>query len=190
MNQSSKSVLIAYATKHGSTQEVAKAIGDIFASHGYDVDVLPTSSVEQVVGYQAVILGSAVRFGNWLGDMLTFARKHEANLRKTPTAVFSVHALNLDESENARKQREAYLDQLHTLIQPVSEAFFAGKIDMEKLTLSEKLLAKAVKTPVTDLRDWGKIKAWAEEMVRVLLPKSQNEPSMDSQGDHENDESV
>jgi flavorubredoxin len=51
-----KNVLVAYATKAGSTGETAGVIGNILSESGYSVDVKPVDDIQDVSGYQAVVL--------------------------------------------------------------------------------------------------------------------------------------
>jgi len=57
------SVLIAYATKYGATEEIAGKIGEVLRQAGLTADVLPADKVGDVTSYQAVVLGSAVYAG-------------------------------------------------------------------------------------------------------------------------------
>jgi len=56
-------VLVAYATKHGATAEIADKIGQVLRQAGLRTDVLPTDHVSDLVAYKAVVLGSAVYIG-------------------------------------------------------------------------------------------------------------------------------
>ena len=52
-------VLVAYATKHGHTTEIAEKIGDVLKGAGLQADVLPVSKVKDVKKYTAVVGGTA-----------------------------------------------------------------------------------------------------------------------------------
>ena len=61
----------------------------------------------------------------------------------------------------AAKNRLAYLDAVRPLIQPVAEAFFAGRFDRRGAALLlPGLVARFL--PTLDFRNWEKIRAWAE----------------------------
>ncbi|GIV85458.1 MAG: hypothetical protein KatS3mg052_2465 [Candidatus Roseilinea sp.] len=69
MNSSNK-VLVAYASKYGSTTEIAERIGQVLAHAGRDVDVLPDEHTGEIERYQASHAGqrgemdlSALHFG-------------------------------------------------------------------------------------------------------------------------------
>ena len=72
--------------------------------------------------------------------------------------------LNLDDNEESRRQRQAYTTPVRALIEPLDEAFFAGKVDLSQLSLTARLMARAAHSPVGDLRDWTAIRAWAERL--------------------------
>ena len=59
-------VLVAAATKHGATGEIAQAIADTLRDQGLDPAVLEPERVDTIDGYDAVVLGSAVYAGHWL----------------------------------------------------------------------------------------------------------------------------
>ncbi len=81
-------VLVAYATKHGSTIGIAQAIGEELKTSGFQVDVLPVTEVRDLNSYGAVILGSAIYAGKWLGGALRFGRRHEGELQRCPVWLF------------------------------------------------------------------------------------------------------
>ena len=156
-----KNVLIAYATKCGSTVEVAQAIGDAIASQGIEVMICPIYDVADISECDAVILGSAIRMGQWLPDAVNFAKIHQTKLNTLPTAIFTVHILNTESNPESQKERQAYIAPVREILSPKSEGFFVGKIDSKELNFFERLLFKAVKSPDSDLRDWNAIRTWA-----------------------------
>jgi menaquinone-dependent protoporphyrinogen oxidase len=164
-------ILVAYATRAGSTAEVADAIGKKLAAGGAMVDVKPVKKVQSIDGYQSVVLGSAIRFGNPLPEMTDFVYTHKDELRKVPAAYFIVCFILRENTEENRKTANAYLDPLRTEVTPVDVGLFAGKMDYSKLSSWETFIVKyIVKAPEGDLRDWKQINDWATN----LLPKLQN----------------
>ena len=161
----SQKVLITYATKRGSTTEVAQAIGETISKKGIDVSILPIKDVADVSGYDAVFIGSAIRMGSWLPEAVSFVKQHQDALNKVPTKIFSVHILNQGYQPESQKERTTYTAQVRAIINPEDEAFFAGKIDPSQLKFVERLLFKAVKSPDGDFRDWNKIQQWAIAQV-------------------------
>jgi menaquinone-dependent protoporphyrinogen oxidase len=163
----SKRVLVAYATRAGSTIEVAGAVADSLRERGFEVDVEGVKAEPSVAGYDAVVIGSAIRFGGWLPEAIYFIRANQKALRKLPVAIFTVHILNLGDDEDSRSNREAYLSAVRPLVAPVAEAFFAGKGDLARLNIFERKIFEVVGAPVGDLRDWKKVRGWAEEILET-----------------------
>ena len=157
-------VLVVYASKCGSTGEIAKAVAEEIAKRGPAADVMPVEKVTDLTGYSAVVLGSAVRFGQWLAPAVDFAARFKETLGTMPVAIFTAHIMALGESEEDRTGRQAYIQPVLKEIQPVSTAFFAGKVDPDKLSFVEKTIGRIVGSPEGDRRDWTKIRAWAGEL--------------------------
>jgi menaquinone-dependent protoporphyrinogen oxidase len=154
-------VLVAYASRCGSTAEIAKAVAGDLGARGFSIELRSIDKVAAVNGYQAVVLGSAVRFGKWLPESVDFVKRNRAGLTAVPTAFFTVHLMNTGADEKSRKARMAYLDPVHAVMRPSVETFFAGKMDLARLTFAERLLGKIMKASNEDRRDWPAIHAWA-----------------------------
>ena len=61
----SSRVLVAYASRMGSTKEIAEKVGAELSARGLGVDVLPCSSDPKPDDYDAVIIGSAIYIRRW-----------------------------------------------------------------------------------------------------------------------------
>ena len=83
-------ILVTYASRSGSTAEIAEAIGGTFTEHGILVDVRPMTEVTGVAQYQAVVAGSAVRQQQWLPEAMQFLETHQPELVRKPVATFLV----------------------------------------------------------------------------------------------------
>ncbi|MGP8153485.1 MAG: flavodoxin domain-containing protein [Smithella sp.] len=164
-------ILVAYATRTGSTAEVADAIGKKLAEGGAVVDVKPVEKVQSIKGYKSVVLGSAVRAGNLLPEMTNFVHNHKDELRKTQVAYFVVCMILRENTPENQAKANSYLDSLREEVKPVDTAAFTGKMDYSRLMFFEKLVIKyIIKVPECDLRDWQQINNWAAN----LLPRLTN----------------
>jgi menaquinone-dependent protoporphyrinogen oxidase len=161
-------VLVAYATRAGSTGEVAQAIASAMCAQGLDAEVRPLEDGVRFDAYQAVVLGSPVRYGAWLPEMVKAIEAQRAALAKLPLAIFTLHMQGLDDSPASAEIRKKYSQPVHALVTPKAEAFFAGKVDPATLSFFERLAVKMVKSPVGDKRDWGAIQHWAGQLSRLL----------------------
>ena len=159
-----KRILVAYATRHGATAEIALEIADRLCLRNLAVDLRTVEEVGSVAGYDGVVVGSSIRMGHWLAPAADFLTRHQAALRSLPLAFFTVHFLATDESEASCQQRAAYVAPLHQVVEPQAEAFFAGKIDPAKFSMGDKLIALLIRPEAGDQRDWAAIDRWAEQL--------------------------
>jgi len=157
-----KRILVTYATRAGSTVEVATAIGETIAVRGFEIDIKSAKEKPSLEGYQAVLVGSAIRMGAWLPKAVEFVKNNQGALNQLPVALFTVHMLNREDDEASRANRLAYLKDVRPLLKPVDEIFFAGKFDMSRLSFLDRMISKAVKVVDGDCRDWDKICGWAQ----------------------------
>jgi menaquinone-dependent protoporphyrinogen oxidase len=161
-------ILVAYATRAGSTAEVAQAIGKWLCTSEQAVDVLPVKKVRDLSPYRAVVLGSPIRMGLWLPEAIAFVKKHAARLSEMPTVFFVMcETLTSNTMEN-RLTVDAYLDPVRAILQPVSVGLFAGVVDASKLNFLERQLLKASKKPEGDFRKWDDIHGWVESLQPII----------------------
>jgi menaquinone-dependent protoporphyrinogen oxidase len=161
-------LLIAYASRYGSTAEVAQAIARALRTQSWSVDVVPVAQVTAVDGYDAVIVGSAVRFGTWLDEALAFLRRHRTTLAARPLAFFTLH-MQAAASDAGRAQQAAYTSAARAIAVPRDEAFFLGALQLGRLSFLDRMAVRMVGAPLQDLRDWAAIEAWAKALPARLL---------------------
>jgi menaquinone-dependent protoporphyrinogen oxidase len=160
-----KRILIAYATKAGSTAESAARMAFTLSNKGYLVDIMPIGKVTSLDAYQAVVLGSAIRMGSVLPAVRTFIEKNQAALNKIPMSFFILCLTMATDDEANRIEASAYLEPVRAIVKPASEGLFAGALVPEKLKLLDRLIAVTIiKSPVGDFRNWDQINAWAENI--------------------------
>jgi menaquinone-dependent protoporphyrinogen IX oxidase len=103
--------------------------------------------------------------GRWLPAAVRFVEQHVAALRLVPTAFFTVHMLNIDDSVGSIQRRRAYLDPVRATFTPDHEAYFAGRMALDHLGTMDRLIARLVKARDGDLRHWRAIRDWADEIT-------------------------
>ena len=157
----SKKVLVAYASRAGSTGGVAEAIGKQLAEAGAAVDVLNIKSVKDISAYSAVVIGSAIRIGSWVSEAISFVENNSAALKSMPVAFFSVCMSANDKAPAKQAEVRTYMDKPKTVLSPADEAIFMGVMDPSKIKLYERLMMQLMKSPVGDFRDWDTIRTWA-----------------------------
>lgn len=83
-------VLVAYASRHGSTVGVAERLAQTLREHGNSVELCPAPKVESVSEYDAVVFGSPVYNQAWLPEGEQFVRRNMGPLALRPLWLFSV----------------------------------------------------------------------------------------------------
>lgn len=161
-----KTALIAYATRTGSTVGVAEAIGKTLAKRGFRADVKPVREHPDLAGYDVVVLGSAINGAEWLPEAMTFVRSNAEALSRIPCAAFCVHSMNGGADEKQTRKRLAYLDSVREVLMPTDEGFFLGKgPDPEDTSMIARWAFKAFGgSGEGDMRDWDAIGGWAEQL--------------------------
>jgi menaquinone-dependent protoporphyrinogen oxidase len=178
-------VLIAVASRHGSTAMLADCIREELEGFGHTAHVLAAELVEDVSGYDAVVLGSAVYAGRWLGDAKKLAARFEAELRKRPVWLFSsgpvgnpakpaqppADALELTRRLQA-EDHQVFEGRIDRRLQAEDHQVFEGRIDRTQLGLGERLMVRAVHAPSGDFRQWPAVAAWARVIGDSLIERA------------------
>ncbi len=165
-------VLIAYASKAGSSAEVAAVIGKRLADGGFGVDVRRARSVRSLDGYGAVIVGSAIRAGQWLSEASGFVKTHREALATRKTAFFTLCMTLQQDTPQNREAVTAYLKPVRAILEPDKIEFFAGKMDYSRVALVPRLIVQRMKVPEGDFRNWAAIGAWADLLSNELLARA------------------
>jgi len=170
-------ILITYASRSGSTAEIAEAIGERLTQGGIQIDVLPMQEVKDLSAYWAVIAGSPIRNSKWLPEAMQFIESHRSVLSQKPFATFTVSiTLAMSNTEPYRQAVLKWTQPVRALVQPVNEGLFAGRLDFSKLPINwDTLKLRAVVAlgifPKEDRRDWKAVSQWADDIHPLLLQK-------------------
>jgi menaquinone-dependent protoporphyrinogen oxidase len=148
-------ILVTYASKHGSTQQVAETIAAAIEPSGLEVEARPVRSVADAGAYDAIVLGAPLYMGRWHRDANRFVRRHRKALERLPVAVFALGPVDekSESWEGAQKQLDRALAALPA-IEPVEVRLFGGAIEPERLRFPFSNMSAA------DVRDWVAIRAW------------------------------
>jgi menaquinone-dependent protoporphyrinogen oxidase len=161
-------ILVTYASKHGSTLEVAKSVAAHLTDSGLDTDLRPAVDVHDVEGYDGVVLGTALYMGRVHRDARSLLRRIPPT---KPFAVFAMGPLTLKEHDvaGARKQLDAALKKAPA---PFAVAIFGGVLHQDEQRFPFNHM------PETDARDWEAIGLWAKEVAAGFYER--NPASADS----------
>ena len=163
----SDSILVAYATRYGSTQEVAEQIAATLCECGLQVDLRPAREVRTLDEYDAVVLGAALYIYRWHRDARRFLSRHRKALLDRRVAVFALGPTQDEEEQfqDARSQLDKALASF-PWFSPTTVEVFGGKFDPAKLPFPINRFAGG--EPASDIRDWDAIRAWARDLPEKL----------------------
>jgi menaquinone-dependent protoporphyrinogen oxidase len=159
-------ILVAYASKHGSTHEVAERVAsELAGAPSTAVDVRPAADIRVVDDYDAVVLGGALYMGRLHADARRFLRRHRNTLASRPLAVFAMGPQTSGDAdlEGSRRQLDRALARVPEL-EPLSVAIFGGVLRPSELHFPFNRM-----DPV-DARDWETIHDWATTVRDSLVP--------------------
>jgi menaquinone-dependent protoporphyrinogen oxidase len=158
-------VLVAYATKMGSTREIAESIVATLEAAGLQATAVAARDVRDLGEYDAVILGSALYAAHWQRDANRFVTHHRDALRARPVWLFSsgpldqrLAAADLPIAPNAARVTAG--------INPRGHRTFGGRLDRDSAVADPRVLDTH---PLGDFRDWDVIRAWAAGVAAALL---------------------
>jgi menaquinone-dependent protoporphyrinogen oxidase len=159
----SNTILMAYGSKHGSTQEVAHAVAEELQAHGVDVETLPAREVEDLRPYAGVVVGGSIYMGRWHADAIGLLERHTNALSELPVAVFGMGPRTVEQHdvESAMAQLRRSLAKVPE-VEPTAVAVFGGVINPRSLRFPFSRM------PASDARDWDAIRSWAAGLVEAF----------------------
>lgn len=163
-------VLVTYASRFGSTREVATRIADRIRGHGHEVMVCAVDDAWSVDGYGAIVVGSGVYDGSWTADATAFVRRHAPMLAHTPVWLFSVGSFGDRHPVigGLMRKEPKEIGEFEQAIHPRDYRVFAGVIDLAHWPAWGRLLFQALGGRDGDNRSWPDIEAWADQIARAL----------------------
>ena len=161
-------VLVAYATRFGSTHEIASAIAHELNAAGLNAHAAETSSGLVPADYDAFVIGSPLYAGTWLPSAGMFAAIMAERMKGKPVALFSVGTLILKSPESGRAEHTKFIEGLVEVApgpNVVADIVFSGYFDRSNLPWWLRIIDRFAPTPQGDHRNWPEIQAWAKSLV-------------------------
>jgi menaquinone-dependent protoporphyrinogen oxidase len=136
-------VLVVYATRGGTSRELAEQVAQVLEHAGLMVDLHPVTTPIDVAAYRAVVLGSALYFQRLMPEALHFLAHNATLFAERPLALFSVGAEMRKGTPTARLAAETWVrHSLATLpnIQTIALEHFAGAVELRPRSFWWRLL--------------------------------------------------
>lgn len=162
-------ILVAYATRYGSTKEVAESVANTLQQAGFPVSMTPLREVRSLDGVDAVIMGAPLQMFHWHPDALNFLNRFKTQVSNLPVAVFALGPFHVEESEFAQARTQLG-DELakYPWFSPLDVIIFGGKYDPARLAFPMNMFPALKQMPAVNIRDWEVIRGWAQRMGEKL----------------------
>jgi menaquinone-dependent protoporphyrinogen oxidase len=159
-------ILVAFASRHGATGEIAIRIATELREGGLTAEALNISATPDPARYDAVVLGSGIYMGRWLAPARRYVQAHGEVLCSRPVWLFSSGPVGANEQVRA----ETCADGEHTAsrLNARDHRMFAGRLDRSELDWIERAAVHAVGAPEGDYRDWAAITGFARQIADAL----------------------
>lgn len=155
-------VVIAVASRHGGTREIANRIAEVLRRRAIDVDVVDIDTARWLDDeHDAYIVGSAVYMDRWTRSARRFVDDNRAVLDRHPVWMFSSGPL--DDVEHP--PTPSSVDQG---LEPRDHRMFGGRLDPAVLGPFERFVTRLVGAHEGDHRDWHEIEEWASGIADEL----------------------
>jgi len=161
-------VLVAYASKRGSTAEIAAAVAEAIRAAGLEADCVESGEVKALEPYDAVVIGSAVYAKRWRGEARHFLRKHSKELAALPFWIFSSGPVGDPEEDNESWMEPRKVVARAEELGARGHVVFGGAMPKEPQGFVEKAMVRNTPEELRDRRDWDEIRAWAEGVAREV----------------------
>lgn len=162
-------VLVTYASRHGSTADIAWSIGNSFSDAGIRAEVKKIQNVDDVRPYSLVIIGTPIYDNQILPEVISFTDLHKDWLEKRKVALFVVGRTLRNKDDEKILQTEKILSKLKNNIEVVDTGMFAGKISPENLPIKERFGNLFGESQIGDFRNWREIGEWAKELRKKIF---------------------
>jgi menaquinone-dependent protoporphyrinogen oxidase len=162
-------VLVAYASKRGSTAEIAETVAATLRREGLGVCLERAEDVQTLEPYDAVVLGSAVYMKRWRGDARHFLKKHRKALKHTPFWAFSSGPVGDPAKDNPDWNEPPKIAEKVEELEGRDHAVFGGCLPSEPKGLMEKAMVEGAPREYRDRRDWVQIREWAKQIAADLI---------------------
>ncbi len=158
-------VLVAFASKRGSTAGIAEAIRDRLREDGVEADALPVQQVRGLGPYDAVVVGSAVYANRWRRGAVRFLRRRRTALAEGPVWLFQSGPLD----DSADREEIALPKNVASLAERIGargHATFGGALAEDTTGFIARKMVEGGHGG--DFRNFDRIRAFADGIENEL----------------------
>ena len=168
MHMSARKVLVTYATKYGTTREIAEEIAGVLTSAGLDTEIIPVMEVGIIDAYDAIVIGSPLYMGKILVEAREFCKQYKPYLEGKWIAFFvSGIAVCKEENTNNKIMLEA-IDEMSEYVKIDEKGTFGGRLFLDRHSESDMQLATIAGASEGDFLDMEDVRTWAKEIGQKI----------------------
>ncbi|GAB0102716.1 flavodoxin domain-containing protein [Nocardia sp. JMUB6875] len=166
-------ILVAYATRYGTTREIAAVVAATLRERGLEVDCRAMRDLSEIDDYRGIVLGAPFYYGRWPREARGFLDRFGPVLAHRDVAVFATGRIEPSRTEpGSRSQLDALLERYRWL-NPFTATLFGGRWDPDRLRGIDRWMRRLPgsplhRLPATDFRDWDAIGAWANHVATAF----------------------
>ena len=164
-------VLVAYATRFGSTHEVASAIVRELNAAGLQAQSAEADNALSPDDFDAFVIGSPMYGGTWMSDAAMFTAIMAERIGGGPVALFSIGTLGVNNPDAGHAEHNAFVERIGSVapgLNVIGHTDFTGYFERANLPWYLRILDCFVPNPQGDHRDWAAIKEWTRSLVPEL----------------------
>lgn len=163
-------IAVAVASKHGATREIGHAVVEQLRERGHDVSEhdMASTSAEDLDQAEALVLGGAVYFGRWTNEANSLVDELVDRVDGRPVWLFSSGPVADEGAPTSVEESTIAIDGTITALGARGHTMFGGRLDKSVLSFVERAVARALRAPDADTRDWDAIRAWADQVDAEL----------------------
>lgn len=158
-------ILLTSSSRHGSTDEIATVVAEQLRAGGLEVDVRRPELVDDVDGYDAFILGSAIYMTRWTPEATDFTERFQQQLSAKPVWAFSVGLSGLPQGRISDPHR---IGPVLLSLDVENHVTFAGRFDPVHLSLRERTIARMGGAAEGNYIDAEAVRSWAGTILQAL----------------------
>lgn len=156
-------VLVAHVSRHGSTEQMAHQVADVFTEAGHDVVCASVDDVGALDGFDALVLGAAIYTGAWPASAEAFVDRVVAEAPGTPAWVFASGPVG-----DTLQGGSARADAVAARLEPRDYVVLPGVVDHGRLGAEERGLAARAGIPHGDFSDAPALGDWARGVAAQI----------------------
>lgn len=163
-------IAVAVASKHGATKEIGHAVVERLRELGHDVSEhdMASTSAEDLDDAQVLVLGGAVYFGRWPNEANDLVDGLADRVDGRPVWLFSSGPVAREDEPPSVEEPTIAIDGTMQALDAREHVMFGGRLDKSTLSFVERAVARALRAPDADTRDWTVIREWADKIDSTL----------------------